>query len=180
MISKELMSYFDFDESDLIQNQSGNLSSKQHARLIVKDRSSRKIFFTIGVVLALLTFLSLTILWLIDKLTSVGWYSLVWVIPCGFLAFLFIRAGRKLVTYTLRKTEGAMEVTKGGSYNDPTGIYYELQVGEKNFGISEGFANRMKKENGETYAVYYYWSSETKESDLMDSHILSIEKVTTK
>jgi hypothetical protein len=180
MTANELMRYFDFDESDLNANRNGNLSSNQNERLSRKDKSSRKAFLIIGVVLALLTSLSIIILWLVDRLAFVGWYSLIWVIPCGFLAFLFIRAGLRYTAFILKKAEGEIEITKGGSYNDPAGIYYELKVGGKVFGISESLADRMKKENGKAYVVYYYWGSDTVETDLMDSYIVSIEKISPK
>ncbi len=76
--------------------------------------------------------------------------------------------------------EGEIEVSKGGSYNDPADVYYELHVGDKRFGIGEKLASRMKKENGEIYTVYYYWGSDTVETDLMDSYIMSLDKVSTK
>ncbi len=177
MTTAELMKYFDFDESDLSTNRDGSLSARQNARLLQSDRSSRKLFLIIGLVSALLVFLPTLILWLVGKLASVGWYSLLWIIPCGLLAFLLIRAGLKSTTYTLKRVKGEVEIAKGGSYSDPTEIYYELHVGDKQFGISEKLASRMKKENGEIYAVYYYWGSDTVETDLMDSYIMSLEKV---
>ena len=177
MTAKELMKYFEFGESDLNANRNGSLSPKQNAQLLQRDKSARKLFLIIGLVSAILVLLPTLILWLIDKLNSVGWYSLLWIIPGELLAFFFIRAGLKSTTYTLRKAEGEIEITKGGSYNDPAEIYYELHVGGKQFGISPELASRMKKENGEIYAVYYYWGSDTVETDLMDSYIMSLEKL---
>ncbi len=180
MTDKELMKYFDFNESDLNANRNGSLSAKQNARLLQSGKSSRKFFLIIGLVFATSVFLPSLILWLVGKLISVGWYSLIWIIPCGLLAFFLLRAGLKSTAYTLKRVEGEIEITKGGSYTDPTEIYYELQVGDKRFGISEKLASRMKKENGEIYTVYYYWGSDTVETDLMDSYIMSLEKVSTK
>lgn len=177
MTNIELMKYFDFDESDLSANRNGSLSPKQNARLLKSDQSSRKLFLIIGLISAALVFLPSIILWLVGKLFSVGWYSLIWIIPCGFLAFFLLRAGLKSTTYTLKSVEGEIEITKGGSYNEPSEIYYELQVGDKKFGISERLASRMKKENGSVYTVYYYWGSDTVETDLMDSYIMSLERV---
>lgn len=171
-----LMKYFDFDESDLKTNRTGALSSKQIARLVKSDKSARRLFLVIGLVSATLAFLPALILWLTGKLNSVGWYSLFWVVPFSLLGFFLLRAGLKSTTYALKKVEGKIEITKGGSYNDPADIYYELNIGDKRFGIGENLADRMKKETGETYAVYYYWSSDTVETDLMDSHIMSLEK----
>ena len=180
MTDNELMKYFDFDESDLNTNRNGRLSPKQNARLSHSDKSSRKLFLIIGLVSASLVFIPSLILWLVGKLNSVGWFSLAWIIPCGLLAFFLIRAGLKSITYTLKKVEGEIEVSKGGSYNDPADVYYELHVGDKRFGIGEKLASRMKKENREIYTVYYYWGSDTVETDLMDSYIMSLEKVSTK
>lgn len=177
MTDKDFMKYFDFDESDLNANRNGSLSPKQYARLSKSDKSTRKLFLIIGLVSAILVFLPTLILWLVDKLNSVGWYSLLWIIPCGLLAFFLVRAGLKSTTYTLKKVEGEIEISKGGSYNDPAEIYYELHVGDKQFGIGDKLASRMKKENGEIYTVYYYWGSDTLETDLMDSYIMSLEKV---
>ncbi len=105
-----------------------------------------------------------------------GWYSLLWMIPSGLLGFVFVRAGLKSVSYTLQKVEGEIEIIRGGSYHDSAGIYYELRIGDKRFGIGEKLASRMEKENGEIYTVFYYWGSDTVETDLMDSHIMSLEK----
>ena len=177
MSDKELLKYFDFDESELNINRNGYLSPKQNARLLQIDKSARKLFLIIGLVSGALVFLPTLIIWFIDKMKSVGWYSLLWIIPCGLLAFFLIRAGVKATTYTLKKVGGEIEITKGGSYNDPAGIYYELHVGNKQFGIGEKLASHMKKENGEIYTVYYYLGSDTVETDLMDSNIMSLEKV---
>lgn len=177
MTRQELMKYFNFDESDLSTNRNGALSARQNARLSQGDRSTRKLFLIAGLVSAVLVFLSTLILWLVGRLISVGWYSLLWIIPGGLLAFFLIRAGLKSVTFTLQKVEGDIEITKGGSYDDPGEIYYQLHIGDKQFGIGPELARRMKKENGETYAVYYYWGSDTVETDLMDAYIMSLEKI---
>lgn len=177
MADHELMKYFDFDESDLNANRQGSLSSRQNARLVKKDKASRKFFLIIGLVSATFVFLPSLILWLTGKLVTVGWYSLLWIIPCALLAFLLIRAGRKSTTYTLKKAEGEIEIIKGGSYNEPGEIYCELHVGDQQFGIGEKLASRLKKEKGESYAVYYAWGSDTVETDLIDSSIMSLEKV---
>ena len=144
------------------------------------DQSGRKLFLIIGLISALLAILPTLILWFIGNLLSVGWVSLIWIIPCGLLAYFLIRAGLKVTTYTLKKVEGEIEITKGGSYNDPAGVYYELQVGDKHSGIGENLAKGMKKENGQIYTIYYRWSSDNVETDLMDSYILSLEKSSTK
>jgi hypothetical protein len=180
MTNEELMKYIDFDASDLNTNRRGSLSRKQNARLEQGDQSSRKLFLRIGLVSATVAFLPTLILWLVGRLTSVGWYSLLCIIPSGLLAYFLIRAGLQSTTYILKKVAGEIEITKGGAYNDPGEIYYELHVGEKQFGIGEKLARRMKKENGEIYTVYYYWGSDTVETDLIDSHIMSLEKVSAK
>lgn len=177
MTNEELKEYFDFDEADLNMNRDGSLSPKQNGGLLQKDKSSRKLFLIIGLVSATLAILPALILWATDKLKLLGWYSLLWILLCGLLAFFLIRAGVKTNTYILKKVEGEINITKGGSYNDPAGIYYELHIGDKQFGIGEELASRMKKENGEIYTVYYYWGTDTVETDLMDSYILSLEKV---
>lgn len=178
MTDQELMKYFEFDESDLNANRNGSLSPKQNTHLLQSDKSSRKKFLVIGLVSAALAILPTLILWLIDKLKSMGWYSLAWMIPCGLLAFVLIRAGLKSTSYTVKMVEGLVKITEGGSYNDPDGdVYYELRVGKKRFGIGPELANLMKKDEGRVYAVYYYWGSDTVETDLMDSHIMSLEKV---
>ena len=180
MTDEELMKYFNFDASDLDINRRGSLSARQNDRLVQADRSSRKLFLIIGIVCATLAFLPTLILWLLGRLTSVGWYSLIWIIPSGLFAYFLIRAGLKFTTYTVKKVEGEIEITKAFSDNDPGEVYYELQVGDKRFGIGEKFASRMKKENGAIYTVYYYWGSDTVETDLIDSHIMSLEKVSAK
>ncbi len=178
MADQELMEYFDFNEFDLNSNRNGSLSPKQNSRLAQSDKSARKKFLIIGLVSAALVVLPTLILWLIDKLESVGWYSLTWVIPFGLIAFFLIRAGLKSTRYTVKMVEGLVKITEGGSYNDPDGdIYYELRVGKKRFGIGPELASLMKKDEGSIYAVYYYWGSDTVETDLMDSYIMSLEKV---
>ncbi len=178
MADQELMKYFGFDESDLNINRNGSLSPKQNSRLIQNDRSSRKKFLVMGLVFAALVVLPTLILWLLDKLKSVGWFSLFWLIPCGLLAFFLIRAGLKSTSYTVKMVEGPVKITEGGSYNDPDGdVYFELRVGKKRFGIGPELANLMKKDEGNIFAVYYYWGSDTVETDLMDSYIMSLEKV---
>ncbi len=180
MADIELMKYFDFDESDLSANRKGSLSHKQNARLLQSDKSARRLFLILGLVSAILVFLITLILWLIGRLSSVGWYSLLWIIPGGLLAIFLLRAGLKSTTYMLRKVEGEIEITKGGSYQDPTEIYYELNIGDKRFGIGEKLASRLRQEKGATYAVYYCWGSDTVETDLMDSYIMSLERISTK
>lgn len=178
MTNQEFMKYFDFDESDLNTNRNGSLSPKQIARLLQSDKSARKKFLIMGLVSAVLVVLPTLILWFIDKLKSVGWYSLVWVIPFGLLAFFLIRAGLKSTRYTVKMVEGPVKIKEGGSYNDPDGdVYYELRVGKKRFGIGPELADLMKKDEGSVYSVYYYWGSDTVETDLMDSYIMSLEKV---
>ncbi len=180
MTDKELMNYFDFDESDLNANRNGSLSSRQSACLRQKDQSVRKAFLIVGWISAILVVLPTLILWLIGSLSSVGWYSLLWIIPCGLLAVLLIRAGSKSTIYVLRKVEGPIEVIRGGSYQDPTEIYYELRIGDKGFGIGQKLASRLREEKGAIYIVYYYWGSDTVETDLMDSYIMSLERVSAK
>ncbi len=178
MINQELMEHFDFDESDLNANRNGALSPKQNARLLQNDKSARKKFLIIGLVSAALVVLPTLILWLIDKLKSVGWYSLSWAIPFGLLAFFLIRAGLKSTRYTVKMVEGLIKIKEGGSYNDPDGdVYYELRVGKKRFGIGPELAKLMEKDEESIYSVYYYWGSDTVETDLMDSYIMSLEKV---
>lgn len=180
MTDEELMKYFEFDAADLDINRRGALSLKQSDRLVQGDRSSRKLFLIIGIVCAALAILPSLILWFLGRFTSVGLFSLLWIIPSGTFAYFLIRAGLKSTTYTVKKVEGEIEITKSGSYNDPSEVYYELHVGDTRFGIGEKFAGHMKKENGVTYAVYYYWGSDTVETDLIDSHIMSLEKVPAK
>lgn len=176
MRDQTLMDYFNFDESDLQANRSGSLSQKQIARLVQSDKPARRVFLIIGLVSAILVVLPTLILWLMGRLNSVGWYSLLWMIPSSLLGFVFVRAGLKSVSYTLQKVEGEIEIIRGGSCHDPAGIYYELHIGDKRFGIGEKLASCMKKENGEIYMVFYYWGSDTVETDLMDSHIMSLEE----
>ena len=177
MTEQELKKYFDFGESDLNINRSGSLSPRQKARLARSDKSTRKLFLGIGLVAVLLVILPDVALWYMGKLMSVGWYSLLWMLPCGLLAYFFVHKGLKINIYTLKKVQGEIEITKGSSGDNPAETYHELQVGGKHFGIGPELVNRMKKLCGEVYAVYYCWSTETVETELRDTYIMSLEKV---
>jgi hypothetical protein len=170
---EELGKYFHFDEWDLAANRNGALSPKQNERLSQDEKSIRRKFRIAGLVFAACAVLPTLILWLIDRLQSVGWYSLIWIIPGTVLGVILMRAGRRLVTFTLKTAQGPIKITQGGQDHDPD--CYVLHVGGTQFGIGPQLAKLL--EEGGSYAVYYYWGTDTVESDLMDSYIMAAERM---
>jgi hypothetical protein len=173
MTGEKFKTYFNFDDVDLRSNRNGSLSPKQKARLGQHDQSVRIRFRIAGFILAACAVLPVLVLLFANKLSYFGWYILFWAAPCCVVAFFLIRTGFKSTTYTLKKAQGPATLLKGITDNNPASPYYELRIGGKAFCIGSKLVSYLT--SGDVYAIYYYWGSNTVESDLDDSYILSVE-----
>jgi hypothetical protein len=174
MPHKTLEEYFEFDEYDLNANRQGRLSEKQDARLNKEERASRSQIRMAGYVLAVVTLLLFLLVLYLINYGNTDLLSFLWVVLFGAATFWFLRAGFKKVGYILKKTEGPAYIEQWVDKDDPGTTLYELQVGGVNFGVGPELVRLISQ--GEVYAVYYCWGTDTVESDLIDWNILSIEK----
>ena len=175
MADKQLMEYFNFDESDLIANQRGRLSQKQRANLEQDAKSSKRGNAGISVVLSLVTIgLLLKIAWdfLSSKPLNIG--LIIWAAIMGFFAYFFIRSTfETLYDYTVKKAEGPIHIHLA---NPGRSSYFVLRIGGKEFDMDgEGELEEMLSK-GDVYAVYYveYVHSEANNS------VMSVEWISEK
>lgn len=183
MTDIQLRRFFDFDDADLVSNRMGRLSQKQEKRLKEEEKSTSKIFRTIGFGLILLNIG--IIAGFILNVTGEGFslatasrddiigMAAMMVVPTviiGFFVWVMFWLAASKLDYSLQQVEGEVnfvKVEKSQSYKTASGStsqrtvqQYELRVGRFKFeDVNEELLNIIKE--GDVYMFYY--TKDTKE-----------------
>lgn len=171
MSEKQIQGYFAFDDSDLIANKSGRLSSKQEKKLTSNDQFAQR--FILGLTLVCIALALFFIYKVVVDSTSIG--SWIGAVLAMFFTTLFGRGLFNKVDYSVQKAKGEVQFIKveklSGSPTDPINKRkkeesYEMHVGGEFFrNANPALIETMQ---GDVYAVYY--AKDTKQ-------ILSVELI---
>jgi hypothetical protein len=168
MQEKNLMDYFQFDESDLNLNRHGSLAERQKTRLTAELKSARTkktrwayfIFFlaAIGLVVGLgIWFVPAAGLGLRIGFT-IG-FGIVWTTIYGVIGLIFLPPA----AYTdleLANETGRVNIVKVQSHNSnthTTDTRYDLYIGNRRFVVDSRIGNVLIQ--GDEYTVYYLKNS---------------------
>jgi hypothetical protein len=172
MSDSELRKFFEFNESDLNANRSGQLSPKQKKTLEENEKGGDQILIGFGVIIALI---GLALIFWNGRNVLEDWISfphdlvslLVGVLlPLGLCGFFSIGAFRIAFSKndnTVQKAEGKVKLVKvekkiedstSDAFRYKTVEQYELRVGGVNFeNVDEDLLNII--DDGDVYAFYY-------------------------
>lgn len=171
MSDSELRKYFDFNESDLNANRSGQLSAKQKKRLDENEKGANGILIGFGVVLILIAIgvsIGVGSSALADGFTSDDTLGLLLGIGLpvsllGFFAWGSFKIAFSKTDNSVQHVEGKVNFVKvekqvptstSSTSSYRTVEQYELRVGKIGFeNVDEELLNIM--DEGDTYAVYY-------------------------
>jgi hypothetical protein len=164
MSEQQLMSYFKFNQADLIANQKGLFTDTQRARLIQEDKSGRKWSFLGGALLMLvglggLIGAALAINADRDPGFAIGFglgFGCIWPLVWGGLGYAALRSALSKHELKLARVQGQVNIVRGESYSShshTTSVYHELHIGGEEFSVSEDLADVLMQ--GEEYILYY-------------------------
>lgn len=158
MSEKQIQGYFAFDDSDLIANKAGRLSTKQTKKLTSNDQFAQR--FILGLTLVCIALALFFIYKAFMDVSSIG--SWIGAVLAMFFTTLFGRGLLTKVDYSVQKAEGEVQFIKveklSGSVSDPAYkrnkvSSYEMHIGGETFNnVNLALIEYMQ---GDVYAVYY-------------------------
>ena len=174
MSDQSLMDYFNFDESDLVANRTGNFSEKQKARLVQLHRADSKLSAIIAAISLVVGMLGFLIPLFTQGFGRAAWW-LIWLLPWGALGVWGLLPQFEQFNVVLKKVQGPINIVeikkkrlKGDRTRTPYFVY-ELHIGEVSFDVSAALQYIVAQ--GDVYAVYY---AEGSESGILSAELISI------
>ena len=189
MSDPQLMSLFDFDESELYANRNGRLSERQKTRLAQAESSSKGCNGILGAFLMLVALIGLAIAvsagpaaFREDRTAAIMLglgFGCFWPLVWGSFGLSSIRRVFAKMEVTVKKAEGSINIVREphSRYNSSTKMrteetIYELHIGGRTFEVGSSLADVMMQ--GSVYAVYYAdFNLEDKEDEILSADLLS-------
>ena len=186
MSDPQLMSYFNFDETDLQANRSGQLTEKQKGGLVKEDKRDRTGSIIGGGFLILIGLIGLVIA-IAAGAADPDWgfrigfglgFGCIWPLVWGGIGVLILRRAFSKFQVQLERAEGPINIIKAertSTSTDSDGFshtshyfVHELHIGGKSFDVEANLADIMMQ--GDTYALYF---TEGSESDILSAELIS-------
>jgi len=162
-----LMSYFNFDHTDLNQNRNGSLTEKQKVRIVSELNSIRKKKTLLAYFIFFLGFLGVIFAagsWFVsdDLGLKIGFtigFGVVWPVVYLFIGLIFLPPS-KFTDLELASERGRVNIVRVESRNydtNTTSSRYDLYIGPRRFVADHNVGSIMVQ--GDEYIVYYLKNS---------------------